>query len=73
MEDVFRQRLHELRARKGISQLTLGQLCGLSKNVICLYESGDRYPSAYSLISLADFFDVSTDYLLGLTDSAQRC
>ena len=62
---VFAQRLAHLRRRRGISQVILSELCGLSKNVIHRYECGEVGPSARSLIALADYFDVSTDYLLG--------
>ena len=46
----------------------MGQCCGLSKNVIALYENGQRLPSVDSLVSLAEFFEVSTDFLLGRAD-----
>ena len=52
-------RLAEMRKRKKMSRVVLGQCCGLSKNVIALYESGQRMPSVDSLVSLAEFFDVS--------------
>lgn len=61
---VFSKRLRQLRERRGLSQRALGELCGLSKNAVQLYENG-RLPSAGSLIVLADFFNVSADYLLG--------
>ena len=66
--EVFRQRLRQLRERRGLTQRALGELCGLSKNVITHYECGDFGPTAHSLIALADFFNVSTDYLLGRSD-----
>lgn len=65
--EVFRQRLCRLRKCRGLSQRALGELCGLNKNAVQLYENG-RMPSVGSLIALADFFDVSTDYLLGRSD-----
>ena len=59
------ERLAELRKRRRMSRVVLGQCCGLSKNVIALYESGQTLPSVDSLVSLAEFFEVSTDFLLG--------
>ena len=56
--DVFPVRLKKLRERRRIC-------CGMSKNVISQYERGDREPTASSLAQIADFFEVSTDYLLG--------
>ena len=48
-----------------MSPEALGELCGLSRNTIRRYESGERRPSAETVAKIADFFDVSTDYLLG--------
>lgn len=61
----FSSRLRELRETKRISRKTLAELCGLSKNLIGQYESGKKIPSARSLIAIADYFDVSIDWLLG--------
>ena len=65
MTDGFSRRLRILRERRRLSRLALGELCGLSKDIIRKYECGERKPSVNSLQALADFFDVSTDYLLG--------
>lgn len=65
MNSVFPQRLRRLRERDRMDRKKLGECCGLSKSVISKYERGEREPSASSLEKIADFFDVSTDYLLG--------
>lgn len=62
---AFPQRLQTLRERRRLSRRTLAELCGLSKNMISLYERGEKAPSVDALIKLADYFGVSTDYLLG--------
>lgn len=62
---AFPQRLQTLREKRRLSRRTLSELCGLSKNMISLYERGEKAPSVDALINLADFFGVSTDYLLG--------
>lgn len=62
---VFPARLKDLREAKKIDRKTLGELCGLAKDMIGQYERGERMPSVKSLIALADYFDVSIDYLLG--------
>lgn len=62
---AFPQRLQTLREKRRLSRRTLAELCGLSKNMISLYERGEKAPSVDALINLADFFGVSTDYLLG--------
>lgn len=63
--DEFPQRLRKLRERRKLTRATLGELCGLSKDIIRKYERGERKPSVNSLQALADFFGISTDYLLG--------
>ena len=65
----FPKRLQRLRERRGIKRSILGELCGLSKNVIARYERGECEPSSSSIAAIADFFDVSVDYLLGRTDN----
>ena len=64
-DDLFPARLCKLREAKRLNAKTLGELCGLSKNTIGRYENGEREPTAQSLVALADFFDVSIDYLMG--------
>lgn len=61
----FSIRLRQLRERRRISRRVLSELCGLSKNMIAVYESGEKEPTASIVIQIADFFGVSTDYLLG--------
>ena len=58
-------RLKELRTQLGISQLKLAIDLNLNQNSISRYESGEREADYSTLIALADYFDVSVDYLLG--------
>ena len=51
-----------------MSQVFLGMELGMSQNTISRYETGAREPSNDELIAIADYFDVSIDYLLGRTD-----
>ena len=62
---AFPQRLQTLREKQRLSRRTLAELCGLSKNMISLYERGEKAPSVDALIKLADYFGVSIDFLLG--------
>lgn len=64
LPDTFPARLQYLREKKRISRAVLSELCGLSKNVIALYERGEGNPTMSSLIALADFFDVTVDFLI---------
>lgn len=61
----FSVRLQKLRERRRINQKALGECCGLSKNMIGKYERGEKEPSVKALIEIADYFEVSIDYLLG--------
>lgn len=62
------ERLKELRKEKGLSQMELAKLTGLSQSSIGCWELGRTEPTASELIKLADFFGESVEYLLGLTD-----
>lgn len=58
-------RLKELRKAKGLTQHQLANELGVTRQAISLYEKGDREPKISTLIKLADYFDVSVDYLIG--------
>ena len=62
-------RLRELRNSKGISQLKLAMALNTTQNTISRYETGEREPGIEELIRLADYFQVSVDYLLERTDN----
>ena len=64
--DVF-MRLKELRKKKGISQLRLATELNTTQNTISRYETGEREPGIDELIKIADYFNVSVDYLIGRT------
>lgn len=66
----FKDRLKELRKRKGLSQVTLAEKLGLSKSTIGAYETGDISPSLEALNLIADFFNVDINYLLGKEDGS---
>lgn len=57
-------RIAQLRQKKGLSQAALGKKLGLSASAIGMYEQGRREPSICVLVSLAQEFGVTTDYLL---------
>ena len=67
-ENVFAQRVYELRTKRRLTQKELGEAIGLTHKSISTIESGLRKTTVDKLILLAKFFDVSTDYLLGLRD-----
>lgn len=62
-------RLKELRKSKQISQLKLALDLNTTQNTISRYETGEREPGISELIKIARYFNVSVDYLLGITDN----
>ena len=62
-------RLREIRRAKGISQLRLAMDLNMAQNTISRYETGEREPGINELIQLADYFNISVDYLIGRTDN----
>ncbi len=61
-------RLRELRRSRGISQLRLAMDLSMNQNTVSRYETGEREAGYEILIRLADYFNVSIDYLLERTD-----
>ncbi len=66
--EVFSERLKNLRLEFGLSTRELGRKIGVANASICRWENGERTPNIETLITLAKFFNVSTDYLCGLED-----
>lgn len=64
----FAERLDELMAEKKMNSLRLSKEIGGSDRVIGAWRKGEYEPKLESLIRLADFFDVSLDYLAGRSD-----
>ena len=64
----FSQRLRELRTNKKISQQTMSRKLGLAEATYGTYETSRYLPPVDTLSALADYYNVSTDYLLGKTD-----
>lgn len=65
---MFGKRLAELRKKKGLSQYELAELLRMTRGQIANYEQGKRQPAFEILKIFADYFSVSTDYLVGHTD-----
>lgn len=64
----FGEKVRALRLEKGLTQTQLADKIGLVKGSISAYEQGKKYPSVEVLIKLCSVFDVSSDYLIGLSD-----
>ena len=64
------QKIKTLREKKGITQSELANQLGITRSGVNAWEMGISTPSTQYIIILAKFFNVSTDYLLGLSDTA---
>src|SRR5262245_62466416 len=71
MADIFPERLKAVRERRGYSQAELGKKAGLQATAISHFETGSRAPSFDNLRRLSDALSVSTDYLMGRSDTEQ--
>ena len=65
---TYVERIKQLRKEDGITQTRLAEKIGVSQSAIDLWESGARVPNAIAVIKLAEYFQVTTDYLLGVSD-----
>jgi len=65
---MFGVRLKQLRKKRSLRQEDIAALLGLTRQAYGKYEREERRPDLKTLIFLADFFGVSTDYLLGISD-----
>ena len=66
------ERLEQLRIKNGLKQQELADMFGLSSGTISFYESEQRKPDIDFIVAIAKYFDVSTDYLLGLTNAIDK-
>lgn len=69
MSELLGKRLKALREKKGISQKFVAAKIGVNNSTLSGYESGYREPDGETLLRLADFYEVTTDYLLGRSNS----
>lgn len=65
MNELFQRRLQALRERRRMSRKVLSELCGLAPDAVRRYERGETEPTMGSLVALAEFLEVSLDYLVG--------
>ena len=66
---MFCEKLKEQRLEKGYTLAFVAKELNLTIRSICRYESGEREPSISMLKKICEFYDVSSDYLIGLTDN----
>ena len=66
--DIFIRRLKELRREKGFTQPSLALRISMTKGAIGHYEAGTREPTLNTIYQFSEMFDVSVDYLMGISD-----
>lgn len=68
----FTDRLQALKVERNLLQKDIAQAAEISLRTYQRYESGERLPDTNVLSKLADYFNVSTDYLLGRSDDPNK-
>jgi len=72
VSNILSERIKELRSSKELTMKRLGEAVGLSMQAINDIEKGRRTTTADKLIAIAEYFDVSVDYLLGTVDIPEQ-
>lgn len=65
----LKERIKELRLEKNIMQKEMSETIGIAPRTLRGYEGGTREPNIDKLIEIANYFDVSLDYLVGRSDN----
>lgn len=66
------ERLYKLRKERGLIQEDAAKELNIGLRTYCRYEKNEREPTASVLVQMADFYDVSLDYLVGRSDRRER-
>lgn len=69
---MFIQRLKELRASIDISQASLAEAIGVSQQAVAKWETDKATPDPYMIVKIAQYFNVSTDFLLGVSSTTNH-
>lgn len=65
----FCKRLYTLRKEQNLTMECFGFQMKVSKQAVCRWENGERQPSLEMIVRISEFYNVSTDYLLGVSDN----
>ena len=68
MENLISKRIKEIRTENKLSQSQFGLMLSVSQDNVSLWENGKSLPTAEHIINICTTFNVSADYLLGLTE-----
>ena len=69
--EIFAERIKNLRLERSLTQEAVGEIIGVKRYAVYSYEKGRACPEMKSLVALADYFEVSMDYLAGRTDKRE--
>lgn len=69
MSSKISERIRYLRLKNNLTAKDLSIILGTSESAISLYENGKRKPSIELILKMADYFNVSTDFILGATEN----
>ena len=68
---IFGERIRALRESLNFSQVKFAETFGIGQSSVVRYEKGEASPTLELLVKIADYYDVSLDYILGRTDNPQ--
>ena len=69
--DVMKNNLKKLRENKGLTQIALQMATGIEQSLLSKFENGERVSPTETLIRLADFYNVSMDYIMCRTNNPE--
>lgn len=71
-KNKYYPRLRELRISAGLNQMELAEVLGMQQNQYSRYERGERELPMHLFVQLAEHYNVSLDYMVGLSDARER-
>ena len=71
-KNAYYPRLRELRVAAGLNQMEVSNLLDMQQNQYSRYERGDREMPMHLFIVLARYYNVSIDYMVGITDTREQ-
>jgi len=69
---VFSERLRRIRKEKLVNQIELADFLSVAQNTVSNWEIGRAQPDIDTIVKISDFFEISTDYLLGVSDKQEE-
>lgn len=67
----MKNNLKKLRKKAGLTQIALQMQTGIEQALLSKFENGERIPPTETLMTLADFYEVSMDYIMGRTENPE--